>query len=137
MENTLHHGEHLIISDLFYTPRRGDIIVCEDYSKSLSDPIVKRIIAVGGDRIQINALGEVYVNGERLTEDYISRKPASNGKPEIYNSIDMIVPEGKLFVMGDNRNNSTDSRHIGTIDEDSVLGKVLFRFYPFDKFGEV
>lgn len=132
MESTLHNGEHLIISDLFYTPKRGDIIVCEDYSTNLGKPIVKRIIGIGGDRIRITVLGDVYVNDVLLDENYIKDEVSY-----INNPIDIVVPEGELFVMGDNRNNSTDSRQIGTITENSVLGRVLFRFYPFDKFGKV
>lgn len=131
MEATLYENEHLIISDLFYTPERGDIIVCEDYSTNLHKPIVKRVIAVAGDHIEISA-NTVTVNGERLTEDYVY----INGPLEVL-EIDIVVPEGEIFVMGDHRNNSTDSRHFGTIDTDSVIGKVLFRFYPFDKFGKV
>jgi len=132
MESTLHNGEHLIISDLFYTPKRGDIIVCEDYSTNLGKPIVKRVIGVGGDRIRVTAIGQVYVNEVLLEEDYIKDEISY-----INNPVDIIVPDGELFVMGDNRNNSTDSRQIGTITENSVLGRVLFRFYPFDKFGAV
>ena len=132
MEQTLFEGEHLIISNLFYNPERGDIIVCEDYSTTLRKPIVKRVIGVAGDRVQVFVSGEVYVNGELLQEDYVY--------VDFYlpnREVDIIVPEGEIFVMGDHRNMSTDSREIGTVDEDSVLGKVLFRFYPFDKFGKV
>ena len=75
MESTLYDGEHLIISDLFYTPERGDIIVFQDYSKgeydkNLKAPLVKRIIAVGGDTVRVTVNGEVYVNGELLDESY-------------------------------------------------------------------
>ena len=132
MEQTLFEGEHLIISNLFYTPERGDIIVCEDYSTTLRKPIVKRVIGIEGDRVQVLASGEVYVNGELLHEDYVYIDFYS---PE--HEVDVIVPEGEIFVMGDHRNMSTDSREIGTVDDDSVLGKVLLRFYPFDKFGKV
>lgn len=134
MENTLHEGEHLIISDLFYTPKSGDIIVCEDYTTAIRKPIVKRVIAVGGDEVRITRLGEVYVNGKLLDESayvYIDEL-GYRFKP-----IELTVPEGELFVMGDHRNDSIDSREIGTVSEDSVLGRVLIRFYPFDKFGIV
>lgn len=134
MENTLKDGEHLIISDFFYTPERGDIVVCEDYTTAIRKPIVKRVIAVAGDRIVIKPSGEIYVNGKLLDEsDYLFiDRPYYK-----YKECDMIVPEGKIFVMGDHRNSSTDSRDIGAVSEDSVLGKVLLRFYPFNRFGTV
>lgn len=137
MESTLFDGEHIIISDLFYKPERGDIIVCEDYSTELPVPVVKRVIAIGGDRITIDAQGIVKVNNVALDEsDYVY---IDNPFYE-YTPYDIIVPEGELFVMGDHRNVSSDSRdpeRLGTVKEDSVLGKVLFRFYPFDRFGAV
>ncbi len=131
MEGTLYEDEHLIISDLFYSPERGDIIVCEDYSTSLRKPIVKRVIGLPGDRVQVFE-DVVLINGERLNEDYV----LIDGPLYEYN-IDLIVPEGEIFVMGDHRNSSTDSRDFGTVSTDSIIGKVLFRFYPFDKFGVI
>ena len=133
MENTLHSGEHLIISDLFYTPKRGDIIVCEDYTTAIPKPIVKRVIAVAGDTLEIKENGNIYVNGELIEENYLYiDQPGYKYKEQL-----VRVAPGELFVMGDHRNESTDSREIGTVSEDSVLGKVLIRFYPFDKFGTV
>ena len=133
MQNTLQNGEHLIISDLFYTPKRGDIIVCEDHTTAIRTPIVKRVIAVEGDRVKINAAG-VFVNGELLVEDYVF----IDNDYYVYSDFEeIIIPEGELFVLGDHRNESADSRIIGTVSEDSVLGRVLLRFYPFNKFGTV
>ena len=135
MERTLFHGEHIIISDLFYKPERGDIIVCEDYSTELPIPIVKRVIAIAGDRVEIDTEGNVKVNGVLLDESgYVYIDP---NFPYHCDELSLTVPEGEIFVMGDHRNVSSDSRKIGTIKEDSILGKVLFRFYPFDKFGAV
>lgn len=139
MLNTLEDGDHLIISDLFYTPERGDIVVFEDYSTSLKKAVVKRVIGLPGETVEVrlNAANEfeVYIDGEYLEEDYT------------LNEIDFTAPgvgtwtvgEGEIFVLGDNRYNSTDSRdsRVGTIDIDCILGKVLFRFLPFDKFGAV
>ncbi len=151
MLGTLHDGENLLISDLFYTPERGDVIVVDDHSTLLKKPIIKRVIAVGGDVVRITRHG-VFVNGEPLVEDYVFTDEADYTY-EVYPSAalmendtlvveageyyELTVPEGELFVMGDHRNKSTDSREIGTVDEDAVLGRVILRFYPFDKFGEI
>ncbi len=134
MENTLHSGEHLIISDLFYTPKRGDVIVCEDYTTAIPKPIVKRVIAIEGDTVKITPDGNVFVNGNLLDEsEYVHIDDLGYH----YRDLELTVPKNELFVMGDHRNKSTDSREIGTVSEDSVLGKVLLRFYPFNKFGKV
>ena len=137
MQNTLQNEEHLIISDFFYTPERGDVVVCEDHTAILNTPIVKRVIAVGGDHVKITRTA-VFVNGKMLLEDYVYIDPFAI--PYYYEPLELTVPEGEIFVMGDHRNNSTDSRdliRLGTISEDAVLGKVLLIFYPFDKFGTV
>ena len=142
MENTLWEGEHLIITDLFYTPKNNDIIVFEDYSTGFKKPIVKRVIATEGQTVQIKIDG-VYVDGQKLDEDYVYIDPEDDFNyledilPQYYNGY--TVPEGELVVMGDHRNHSTDSREFGTISEESVLGKVILRFYPLtkDKFGKV
>ncbi len=135
MENTLFEGEHLIISDLFYTPEYGDIIVCQDYTTNIKTPIVKRVIALGGDRVKITKAGDIYINGELLLEGYVY----IDDRGFEYKAIELTVPEGEIFVMGDHRNESTDSRdpHVGTISVDAVLGKVLLRIYPLDRFGRV
>ena len=136
MENTLHSGEHLIISDFLYTPKRGDIIVCEDYTTAIRKPIVKRVIAIEGDTIKITATGGVYVNDVLLDE---SKYVYIDDSDYLYEEIELTVAKGEIFVMGDHRNKSTDSRNnaVGTVSVDSVIGKVLLRFYPFDKFGTV
>ena len=145
MLNTLEDGDHLIISDMFYTPDYGDIIVFEDYSISsdnLKKPIVKRVIGLPGDTVEVtkdeNGYFQVRVNGKPLEEEYAFNDPLRlNGSAELVGV--WTVPDGEVFVMGDNRYNSTDSRdsRVGTVDIDSILGKVILRFLPFDKFGTV
>lgn len=132
MQNTLQDGEHLIISDVFYTPSRGDIIVFEDYSVGATAPYVKRVIGIAGDTVKVEADGGVYVNGEKITEDYVYVN-----NTDLKPTGEWTVSEGEVFVMGDHRNVSEDSRTFGPIDEDSILGKVILRFYPFSEFGAV
>ena len=139
MMNTLNHGEHLIISDIFYTPQRGDIVVFEDYSTTLDKAVVKRVIGLPGETVKIVMTADgkfnVYIDGELLDEDYAYY----DQKFLSYSSGEWTVGENEVFVMGDNRFNSKDSRDsgVGPISVDSILGKVIFRFYPFDKFGTV
>ena len=140
MMNTLEDGDHLIISNLFYTPQRGDIVVFEDYSTSLRKAVVKRVIGLPGDTVEVrmNEEGEVtvYINGELLEEEYAFNARDCNIDVSSFNK-PITIEEGEVFVMGDNRYHSTDSRtrSVGPVSIDSILGKAVFRFLPFDKFG--
>ncbi len=132
MENTLHSGDYVILSRQSYTlfgdPERGDIIV---FKSGLKDDkggdklLVKRVIAVPGDRISISG-GSVYIDGVAQDEPYIKDGYTTSEMEEL------CVPEGKLFCMGDNRQNSIDSRsdRIGLVDEKDVLGRVVIRLFP-------
>lgn len=133
--------DDLLISNLFYTPKRLDIVIIQEPSQ-LSEPIVKRIIGVSGDRVKINFnTWEVYVNGELLDEPYVNKKDMTLGsqllKTDEYNCWEGTVPEGCIFVLGDNRSISKDSRSFGYIDERYIIGKVIFRISPLDRFGTV
>ncbi len=140
MKNTLEDGDRLFISDMFYTPERGDIVVFEDYSTALKKTVIKRVIGLPGETVEvkINDGGRsvtVYIDGNPLEEDYAYY--ASTGHLDACGPI--TLGENEVFVMGDNRLNSTDSCDpgMGPIRTDCILGKVLFRFFPFDKFGAV
>ena len=137
MENTLKPNDYLFISKqsyrLFGDPQRGDIIVFHSVLTTADGAeklLVKRIIALPGDTIYITG-GVVYVNGEPQDEPY-TKDGYTNTEME-----EVTVPEGQLFCMGDNRQNSRDSRDplIGFVDEDDVLGKAVLRLFPFSKFG--
>ena len=130
MRQTLHWNDRIIMSNLFYTPKNGDIIVFRAPSDVFGGtPLVKRVIAVAGQTIDINFdTGEVFVDGVVLDEPYINEPT--------YNRINFhgpeLVPDGYVFVMGDNRNHSSDSRdsRVGMVDTRYILGKVLFIAIP-------
>ena len=131
MVPTLEQNDKVIISNLFYHPKQGDIVVLRKQTL-MDEPIVKRIIATEGQTVDIDFDdGVVYVDGKALDEPYVNTP--TNLSYDM--TFPVTVPEGKLFVLGDNRNDSLDSRStdIGFINENKVLGKVVFRFYPFDK----
>ena len=144
MKDTLYNGENVIVSDTLYTPERGDIIVFHQTGEEINDynePIVKRVIGVAGDTVKV----EHFKDGMRVTvtdsegnstvleEDYIRYE-----RPTYSDSI-TYVEEGTVFVMGDNRSDSSDSRsmRIGLVDTRRILGRVIVRLTPFSRFGTV
>lgn len=131
MQNTLSDSDVVIISDFLYTPKRGDIVVFEDYSVS-NVPLIKRIIGIEGDTVEIKADGTVYVNGVALVEDYVHLSYGWTPQEAVYE-----IKAGQVFVLGDHRNLSMDSEDFGPINAESIIGKVLFRLFPFDSFGTV
>ncbi|MBQ4153157.1 MAG: signal peptidase I [Oscillospiraceae bacterium] len=135
MLDTLYDGDRLIITHMFYEPEIGDIVIVTQ-PNAVNKPLVKRIIAMGGQTVDINTdRGEVYVDGELIYESYI--KDLTTRIPDPPMEFPYTVPEGKVFVMGDNRLNSLDSRStdVGAIDERYILGKAIFRIFPFNRIG--
>lgn len=135
MEPTLHEGDRLLVQSTFYDLKLGDIVVVDGYI-NYGKPLVKRVIAVGGDTVDIDAdAGVVYVNGQALEEPYTAELTYTEGNMEY----PLTVPEGQLFLMGDNRQHSEDSRFssIGTVDERDILGKMLFRIYPLSSLEKI
>ena len=130
---TLHENDYLIINKIGYKvgePKNGDVIVFKsdlEQNDGTNKDLVKRIIGIEGDRIIIKD-GKVYVNDKLLNETYLSQGMDTKG------DIDLVVPQGKLFVLGDNREVSLDSRYeqVGLVDISDVEGKVLIRLYPFN-----
>ena len=141
MDDTLQDGELTLVWSLGYEPQQGDIVVVNKKSTDFFNhrALVKRVIAVGGQTVDIDyATSTVYVDGVPLDEPYIKEEMFRPGDPMMQQT-HWEVPEDCIFVMGDNRNRSTDSRHaeLGTIHEDFVLGKVLFALWPLDRMGAV
>ena len=128
---TLQHGDRLLVvnSMLYHDYKYGDIVILRKNGVFDDDPIVKRVIAVEGQTVDIDfAEGIVYVDGEALEEDYI-REPTYTAEGTEF---PLTVPEGSIFVMGDNRNGSSDSRdyRLGTVDTRYVIGKAAFLIFP-------
>ena len=131
MLNTLQHGDRLmVVNPIFYHDYKyGDIVILRKTGVFDNEPIVKRVIATGGQTVDIDfGEGVVYVDGEALEEDYI-REPTYTAEGTEF---PLTVPEGSIFVMGDNRNGSSDSRdyRLGTVDTRYVIGKAAFLIFP-------
>ncbi len=155
MEDTLNDGQRLILYKLGYyfsNPKHDDIVVLQHQAGFFGDsttldnlPVfrrafpdfgeinyIKRVIGVAGDKVDIRN-GSVYVNDKKLNEPYAKGKTNNNGEM----SFPQVVPEGKVFVLGDNRENSSDSRAIGFVDLKKIKGKAVFRIFPFGNFGSL
>ena len=135
MVPTLEQNDKVVISNLFYHPKQGDIVVLRKQTL-MEEPIVKRIIATEGQTVDIDFDdGVVYVDGKALDEPYVNEpvhdRENFEGK--------ITVPEGCVFVMGDNRNASTDSRdaRLGCVDERYIMGRVYFTLFPVKNIGVV
>ena len=136
MNPTLNNSDKMLVSGLFYKPKVGDVVVFKKDEYNPNKALVKRVIAVEGQEINIDfANGLVYVDGEVIEEAYINE--ATQKKLDFIGP--QTVPEGCVFVMGDNRNASTDSRdkRIGMVDERLIIGKVYMVIYPLSEFGVV
>ncbi len=139
MQDTLYEGQKLLISDLFYSPKQGDIVVYHELGL-YNEPIIKRVIATEGQVVDIDFdTWTVTVDGVVVEEDYIKLEGMKRTSDLTY---PRTVPENCLFVMGDNRYHSSDSRSSqmgqnGFIDERQILGRVICRLTPFDLFGPV
>lgn len=143
MEPTLQHADRLYVNKLFYTPEKGDVVIVETDDPS-APFYIKRVIATEGDTVFINfATGDVYINDEIIDEPYIAENTHLMGS-YIYDLIlddnfsrenPIVIGEDEVFVMGDNRNNSKDSREIGPVSTDDIVGHAVFRFWPLNNMG--
>lgn len=144
MNDTLLNNDMIIASNFMYTPKHGDIVIIEADKLHLNgtvlygETIIKRVIAVEGEKIRIDfENGIVYLNGEALEEDYIKEPIRDHHQGWIENNVEYEVPKHCVFVMGDNRNRSNDSRNmneVGFIDTNYIMGKAIVRYAPFSSF---
>ena len=153
MTHTLEDRDLVLVNELFYTPKQGDIVVVQSQTHGFAEPLVKRVIAVGGQTVDIDFdTWTVYVDGEEIEEDYVryldrstmndvekdyAKRPGTLSMLSEGMTFPKHVPEGYVFVLGDNRNNSLDSRSpgVGLIDSRCVVGRVFCRLFPFNKIG--
>lgn len=143
MDPTLNDADRLVVSCLFYEPEYNDIVIIaglgNEDGELYNEPLVKRVIATEGQTVQISG-DVVYVDGKEV-KDSFGATPNALGDPNSYLdlSVPTEVPENCVFVLGDNRLISRDSRHktVGFVPETYILGKVILRMYPFDSFGTV
>ena len=142
MEPNFNHGDFVFINKLSTSvgaPDYGDVVICKLDEGSGYENIIKRVIGLPGDEIDIvendddEDVYDLYVNGEYIEEDFLGEPMMTDGNIEY----PFEVPENSYFVMGDNRNESLDSRResVGAIHKDDLMGKVVLRLYPFSDFG--
>lgn len=136
MELTLHNEEKVVVNKaiyLFSEPKRGDIIV---FHAEADRDYIKRVIAIAGDTVEVRD-GKLYINNKEMPEPYLDKNRKTmveDGEPLTEDFEPVKVPPGHIFVMGDNRRNSRDSRDIGTIDLNRVVGRAEFVFWPLNQF---
>lgn len=131
MVPSFHDGDYVIVNRLAYRLgeiQRGDVVVFP-YPLNPEEDFIKRVIGLPGDRVSVSG-GQVYLNGTAIEEDYID-------EPIRADVAEVIVPEGNVFVMGDNRNDSDDSRRWGPLSIDVIIGKAVFRYWPLADVGVV
>lgn len=139
MMPTLSDRDMLLLQCIGYEPAQGDVVVLHKNFADVEAPIVKRIIATGGQTVRVDyTAGAVYVDGERLNEPYLGEAMIDTNNAYMQDT-EWEVPFGSVFVMGDNRNHSSDSRdaRLGVVDTRYILGRAVFILFPFHNIGQI
>ena len=138
MEPNFYNGEYILtdkISYRFNEPQRGQVIVFKAPNNPRRD-YIKRIIGLPGETVSLEN-NSIYINGRKLTEDYLSEDEFISAGPYLGKANQAVVPEGNYFVLGDNRDHSQDSRSWGAIKRGAIIGKVFFRYWPPKMIGTI
>ncbi len=138
MDPTFHDGQYILTDKIgyrFHTPERGDVIVFKAPRNPDYD-YIKRIIGVPGDKIKVMS-GSVYVNGVKLEENYIPSQTMILPGQFLKEDQEVALGSEEYFVLGDNRSQSSDSRQWGVVPKKDIIGRVFFRYWPFDQFGKI
>lgn len=138
MEPNFHNAEYILTDKISYrmhTPKRGDVVVFHSPQDERVD-FIKRILGVPGDTIKIQG-GYVYLNGTKLEEKYVNDPGQVLPGRFLRENMEVEVPPGQYFVMGDNRNHSSDSREWGLVTSAEIVGRAFFRYWPVSEFGIV
>ncbi len=139
MEPTFHDGEYILTDKISYrlgSPARGDVVVFRS-PKNADIDFIKRIIALPGEKVKISG-GKVYVNSSVLDESaYLDPTVYTGPESFLAENRELIIPSGRYFVLGDNRMQSSDSRDFGPVLPSEFIGKVFFRYWPVNRFGQI
>jgi signal peptidase I len=138
MEPNFHNGEYILTNKVTYKfrqPQRGDVVIFKSWKNKEVD-YIKRVIALSGETVSLSD-NSIFVNGKKLEEQYLSPNTTIFGGSFLQEGQTITVPESMLFVLGDNRPHSSDSREFGPVAIDDIIGVVIMRYWPFPEFGVI
>ncbi len=137
MEPTIQHGDMIVVRKIMYTPKVGDVVVLVPPPQPLDSDVyyIKRVIATEGQTVEVTEDGKVMVDGKIIDEPYLKDNEFTNR--EYHTQAPITVPDGHVFVFGDNRQHSSDSGEFGTVETERIIGCASLRFWPFSSFGTV